>query len=136
MARFVDWPVRLERAIREAEGRPFAWGTHDCMLWVAGVVEALTGVDHMRDLRGTYDSERGAARTLIEAGYPDLGAAVGSRLRAHDVPTLAQRGDVVLVEFSRSALGVVGLDGRCVLVSPGGLVRWPLRAATRAWAVE
>lgn len=144
MKRYPDWEARLDRYVIEAQARPFSWGRHDCVLFALGAAEAITGVDAAANLRGTYDSARGAAgvmRRLFHAR--DLAGAVES-FRAHwageSVPVLmAQRGDIVLAEPDAAtdlALGIVSLDGRSALfAAPKGLTRLPLRSCRSAWRV-
>ena len=43
MSRPADWPERLAEELRDARTRAFAWGTHDCFTWAAGVVQRLGG---------------------------------------------------------------------------------------------
>jgi len=40
-----DWPERLLAALAAARDRPFRWGEHDCCLFAADLIEAVTGVD-------------------------------------------------------------------------------------------
>ena len=52
--------------LRDAMRREFSWGGHDCALFCADRVLAVTGVDPARRWRGSYHSEAGA-RAVIEA---------------------------------------------------------------------
>lgn len=137
LKRFEDWPARLARALAEAARRPFAWGSHDCALFAAGVVQALTGTDPAAELRGRYETAAGAARALGSGG---LAATAEALACAHGMeaipPLMAQRGDVVLFETEgRDALGVVDLNGRIAAAGEAGLVVLPLSHAKRAWRV-
>lgn len=46
----------LSDYVDETERVPFAYGSHDCLLWVAGAIERITGVDHAAAYRGRYTS--------------------------------------------------------------------------------
>lgn len=48
--------------------RPFEWGVCDCCTSVCDLLAMIFGVDPMRDLRGSYDSHRGARRVIGRAG--------------------------------------------------------------------
>lgn len=136
-SRVPDWPARLAAEIERARGMPFAWGTHDCCLWVARVVEQIIGRDFAADYRG-YRTERGALRVLARHGGPEgiATTALGPAM----APRLAIRGDVVSFLARRvagpvaPALGIV-LGARFAAVSPAGLIFPAMEAARSAWAV-
>src|SRR3990170_2470650 len=100
MRRFEDWPERLDAAIEAARVRPWRWGDHDCVLFAADLVLAMTGIDPMRGLRGRYNTAIGAARIIRRTGGGDLEGAVASILGGLGYPTIAvteaQRGDAIL----------------------------------------
>jgi hypothetical protein len=54
--RLSDWRERLTAYLVSVAGRPFAYGSHDCALFVAGAVEAMTDFDPAALHRGQYDS--------------------------------------------------------------------------------
>lgn len=134
MRRYEDWPKRLAAAIEAARERPFRWGEHDCALFAASVVEAITGVDPAVQWRGRFDSRAKAAHYLAERG--GLGTVVTAALGA-PLPyvTLAQRGDVVMVDTEEGpALGVCnGAHAACA--GPEGLALVPMPAWRLAWKV-
>ena len=110
MTRISNWPSALVDHIDLNRDVPFEWGKHDCMLWGASCVEAITGADPAGDLRGSYSSalaayriieDRGGFEELIESLLPG-----GAEMRTHR--NLAQRGDLVTTtdEKGRRALGV------------------------------
>lgn len=136
--RYEDWPSRLNAIICEALDRPFAYGEHDCSLFAADVVLALTGVDPAQQFRGKYRTEQAAYRLLARSG--GLAAVAQSVAREHGfepvLPTLAQRGDVVLFHNDgRPTLGVVDLAGRIAAPGPQGLAFLPITEAIMAWRV-
>lgn len=141
--RRLDWPERLAACIESARLTPFAWGTHDCVLWACHVAEALTGVDPASGFRGSYSDVRGALLVLHAiGGGGDFRQAIESVCAAHGFPPIpppvAQRGDAVLcpsgVYSWPHALGVC--DGQhAVITGPHGLVRVPMSAAIAAWRI-
>ncbi len=134
MTRRKDWPSRFAALVEEARLRPFEWGVHDCCLWAADSVLALTGVDHALGLRGTY-ADALAARRVLDAlgGYAGAAALAGPEI----APALAGAGDVGLVASGAEdgvSLGVcTGIEWLCV--GDAGLLRFPLASAQRAWRV-
>lgn len=138
MRRREDWPARLNALIEASLRRPFAWGAHDCCLFAAAAVQAMTGVDPAEDLRGTYKTPAGAARALKRYGGVEGAAATfaGAHGFAEIPPLLAQRGDVVLLATPNGpALGVIDLRGHIAATGPEGLIFQPPTAALRAWRI-
>jgi hypothetical protein len=76
-------------------GPAFAWGRHDCFLWAADAVHALTGRDPAADLRGTYSTARGALRRLRALG--GMQALAAQRFGPQVPVAQAQAGAVVLL---------------------------------------
>lgn len=136
--RFPDWPERLAAAVEARTERPFAWGEHDCFLFAADVVLAVTGQDPAAAWRGRYASEEEAEALIASLGGREAAlVAAMAQFGAPEIrPTFAQRGDLVLVTIGNDiACGVI-LDGDRV-VAPGAerLLALPRRLVLRAWAV-
>lgn len=114
--RLPDWPERLADLLAERKRTPFAWGSHDCALFAADAVNAITGDDPAKNFRG-YDDEREALRIIHGAG--------GMRGLV-DLPEkpigFAQRGDVVLALVDgRETFGVC-IGGEYAAPGADGLV--------------
>jgi hypothetical protein len=132
IARRADWTARLNAAIAAAEHEPFGWGVHDCALFAADVVCAMTGFDYAAPYRGKYHSAPGAARILARNGGL---AGILDTLFDEVSPAKAQRGDVVLWESETGpALGVV-TGFTAAAAGPTGRVAVPMRLWLRAWRV-
>jgi len=133
MMRLKDWQSRFAALVAGARARPFEWGTHDCCLWAADAVQALTGRDPAAQWRGTYSSELGAFRIVFKlGGLPAIAALGGAEID----PALAVTGDVGTVRWPDGivSLGVCGGDGRWMVAGDAGLVT--LRdCALRVWGV-
>ena len=78
MTRHPDWPERLAAFLEARRDRPFAWGTHDCVLMAADWVLEATGTDPIEGWRGRWSSASQAARMLEQAG--GVPGAVTARL--------------------------------------------------------
>src|SRR5690606_24088577 len=97
--RLEGWEIAFFELIRDARTRPFAWGDHDCCLFAADVIRALTGVDVAADLRGRYSTAIGAKRVITREGG-SLDALAEARFPALGITELpaaayAQRGDIL-----------------------------------------
>lgn len=107
-------------------GEPFAWGSHDCVLFVGRWIALATGIDPLADLP-KWQSETQARRVIKKVG--GLEKAMDARFKRID-PNFAKDGDV----------GLVG-DRLCLfsgaqLVGPGvgGLVHVKRIEALCAWS--
>lgn len=133
LQRVAGWPEALAAQVDAARRRPFAWGTHDCALWAADVVWAMTGRDLAGDWRGTYSTRRSAYARLAKMG--GLEAVADAALGPSFVPVWAQRGDVVSVATPRGiALGVC-LGVHAAFPGPSGLTFVEMWQCDRAWVV-
>jgi len=129
-----DWHPRLQGFLATATGRPFAHGTHDCALFVAGAVEAMTGSDPGARYRGRYTTLKGGLKLVGRDGLADH-VAVFARVFAEVPPALAAAGDIAVIgEVGTPALGIFGGEAIFVLRA-GGLGLMPRAAATRALQV-
>jgi hypothetical protein len=122
---------------------PFAWGINDCCLFPADAIQSFTGVDLADDFRGKYTDQASAfaAIKVVANGetVADAAAYCAAKhgLKEWPFPLQARRGDLVVIQESGSLIaGVVHLNGRHVIsVGEGGLVRLPITAVKRAWAI-
>lgn len=144
MRRFQDWPMRLAAYIEKSRPLRFQWGRQDCCLWACDWVLEATGIDIAASFRGTYDDMQGAAAAMKRycgGGLPEL---VEKMAAEHPTvievrPRLAQRGDVVLVDalmpsgVTAPTLGIVGPNGRPLVMGRDGMIEMPIRAILRAW---
>ncbi len=133
MTRHNDWRSRLAVYIARVQHQSFRPGQHDCALFAAGAVEAMTGVDLAEGMRGYSTIEQGQ-EFLRRHGFADH-VDVAARRLPEVPPIMAQVGDVAAVsENGSAALGVVQGPMIYVLRLDGlGLV--PLTSAERAFRV-
>lgn len=133
--RRADWRERLRSYVDDCRRRPLREGTHDCALFAAGAVHAMTGVDHAEGFRGAYASLAGGLRRVRKAGYidhVDMVAALYPEIRP---AILAQVGDIAVVEGEGGpSLGIVG-GPRVFVLRPAGLVTLDLTTIQRAFRV-
>lgn len=134
MPRHADWQIRLMQYLSEAARRPFAYGQHDCALFAADCVAAMTGLDIADDFRGRYRSATGGRRALRLAGYADHVALAAAHFAEIPVAMVVPGDIAVLPTDEGPALGIV--QGEAVyVVARDGLAAWPLLTASRAFRV-
>jgi hypothetical protein len=132
--RLKGWEQALAATTRAAMRTPYAWGVHDCALFAATCVAAVTGEDFAAGFRGGYDDEDGARRLLASLGCADVGD-LASRYLPEIEPPEARRGDVVMLDAAFGPFLAI-VDGRTAVgPSARGLTHTPVSQAQRAWRV-
>jgi hypothetical protein len=140
LTRRPDWEDRLAAYLARCRDRPHRWGSHDCMLFAAGVCRALTGFDPARGHRGKYCGAVSAARYLRSLGWASPEAAADT-LFERIPPAMARRGDLVLhvVDGDRGGHPGVCIGAVALFVGEAagrsGLVRVPMRDCAAAWRI-
>ncbi len=121
IARLPDWQSRLTSYQAQVTRYDFSYGRHDCALFVAGCVEAMTGHDFAAGYRGRYKSLRGGLKLLANDGF-DNHLAVVRRHFAEVPQAFAQVGDIMVIEQSDgiAALGI-NLGERIAVLRQGEL---------------
>lgn len=141
MKRREDWPERLHAAILLRTGKPFAWGSNDCILMACSLIEAMTDHDPAASFRGQYTTQTGATKAIQTAGSPSLEKLVETIAANNGMKEVgikfAQRGDLVMFETNDGpSFGIVHPNGRdAILIGQDGLRRLPVLEAHRAWRV-
>jgi hypothetical protein len=130
-----DWILRLIAYLSACRDLPFAYGRHDCALFAAGAVEAMTGHDFAAPFRGRYVALAGGLRVLRRAGFADH-----VDLAAHHLPAVhpayARPGDLlVFAGDAGRVLAVMQGQGAYVLTETGQLGWRPLADVLGAFAV-
>lgn len=138
MKRLPDWEQRLHEAVTANLTRPHVYGEHDCLLWPAAVIEALTGEDLGKKHRGKYDSHAKAYRHLGKMGFDSPTALLDSLFDEKPIG-FAGRGDVVLVHTESGDNPGIVMGGFALVVgeqgTQEGLIRAPRALWLKAWAI-
>lgn len=135
MERRGDWDARGAAFIASVRSKPHAYGSHDCLMFLAGAIQAVTGEDLARGHRGKYKSAASASRYLRSLGFETPEAFLDSILEQKPHGH-AQRFDVVLASDGIPALCMgafalsVGEEG-----GAEGLVKVPRSDWRKAWRV-
>ena len=126
------WQIRLAAYLNDCSRRQLAYGQHDCALFAAGAVQAMTGIDLADGWRGRYSTLRGGLRVLRAQGYRDHIALAAAHLPEIAAP---RPGDLAAIDTPDGpALGVV--QGAMVYVlGDADLSLLPISAARRFFEV-
>lgn len=101
------WRSALAEYVRKVSTKPFQWGEHDCALFAAGAVQAMTGEDFASGYRGKYKTLAGGLRLLKRKGFANH-ADYAASLFEEIHPSAAQVGDIAAIDIEGGvALGVV-----------------------------
>ena len=139
-ARLKDWEKLMDAAIAARVTQTFKRGLTDCIMTIADIVQAGTGVDFAADYRGRYTDDLGAFRIITEGGG-DLGKMIAGRMESlgwrEIKPNFAHRGDVAFIYRGKldQALGIFTGAG---ILTPDkvGLKTIPRTEALRAWRIS
>jgi len=121
MIRLPGWEQRAAGYFRQVLEKPYAWGVHDCALFTAGAIEAMTGEDLGAPFRGAYHDQASAEavlRSLACNSVLDLPAHFG--LQPVE-PSHVRRGDVVAVEGRLGPLLAIQWAPAALSAGPGGI---------------
>lgn len=129
MKRKPDWVAALRREVELAERASFGYGKHDCAIFAARCVDAMTG-SNIRDSFIEVVDARTTVSTLRDAG--GLEAAVTARLGAPIETGLPRRGDVCLTNPNQ--IGVC-VGTTIAIPSHAGLAHYAITDAIKHWRV-
>lgn len=134
LTRLADWHPRLVAYLAGVRATPFAYGQHDCALFAAGAVAAMTGVDLAASWRGRYSSLKAGLKLVGRDGAADHVAVARAHLEPVH-PAFAAVGDLaVILEADVPAFGI--FEGQHIFVlRETGLGLVPREAATLAFKV-
>lgn len=134
-ARFPDWQKRLQIYLASITHKPLMYGHHDCALFAADAVQAMTGLDLAEAYRGQYSTIAEGLHLLAADGYEDHVALA----RAHFISApivAAMPGDLAVFETQAGrALGVVQGAAVYVLHADGILGLVALTEAVEVFTV-
>lgn len=135
LERLPNWHARLTHFILEVRNIPLIYGKHDCMLFPAGAIWAMTGVDLAKEYRERYSTALEGMQLLRNAGYRSQYEYI--RKNFEEVhPAFAKVGDIALVKNEKNVLvgGIIQGEGIFVL-SNKGLILVQREKAVRTYKV-
>lgn len=134
LTRRADWRARLNAFLLRAAPRKFSPGRHDCAIFTAGAIQAMTGHDFAAEWRGKYRKLHTGQAKLQEAGFADH-IDLAASLLPEVAPSFAKVGDVAVIQGAEDlALGIVQGAGVYCL-TPDGLTVVSRLKMLRAFSV-
>ena len=122
MRKHKDWRARLAASVEAQRRLPFEPGKHDCALFAANCIQAMTDVDLAEGYRGKYSTVAGAVRALRKAGYNDLSELGTKHFQELEGPVYAVSGDIAIIssdDFIGWNVGIVNGERVFVLREDG-----------------
>ncbi|MEL6754937.1 MAG: hypothetical protein AAFP81_00765 [Pseudomonadota bacterium] len=129
-----DWQQKLSQEAIRLQNTPYEFGEHDCILFAANCVLAMTGRDLADDIRGRYKTEIGAARIIKNEGFSSLGDMIADRLPEIELREVG-RGDVVLCDGPYGEFAAMVVGKTCVSPGRNGMIHIPVSQAKRGYRV-
>jgi hypothetical protein len=129
-----DWEARLSALVEKRKSAPYTPSRHDCLLWPADAVKAVTGKDFGCGHRGKYKSTASGYRHLREKLGHDSPESLLDSLFDEKPIGFAGRGDLVLADDGIPAI-CMGAFALSVGEGAVGLVRVPRETWIKAWTV-
>lgn len=136
LTRRADWPACLAAWFNRSRRIGFAWGLHDCCLWSASGICALTDVDLAAPLRGLYNTIEGARAAMLEHyGTADVWQIPAAHGLVAIPVAQARRGDLVGYPMRRRhSLGQCG-GLKSAFLGRDRLIWVPTLECAKAWRV-
>ncbi|USJ24733.1 DUF6950 family protein [Ensifer adhaerens] len=139
MTRFDDWYPRLVDYVSRVRSLPFEYGQHDCALFAAGAVKAMTGKDPAAKLRGKYSTLAGGLKKLRRLGFANHADFAASILpEVIEGPAFGQIGDIAALDLGNGAWSLGLVQGSRIFVTQpdsAGLGTVDLLTASRLFRV-
>lgn len=129
MARYPDWPQRLNKYLVGVKAKQIVYGEHDCCTFAAGAVMAMTGEDPMAEFRGRYSSKGESDDALREIGAGDLYRTLRRKFGPPVKGCRGRKGDIA---FHEGACGIV-IGRFAIVIGEEGLATVGIRQLDRAF---
>lgn len=134
-----NWPEILAEEIKKASNKPFKYGRHDCCLFGANILRAMTGTDLAKGLRG-YTTALGANKTIKKNGGT-LTKMLDAIMKRHNCESvkwpMCKRGDLVIALIENEEGKKERAIGICLgseaAFAGDGIQLMPMRNVVRGW---
>ncbi len=139
-----DWKARTDKYLLSMQDVPFQWGVNDCYMFVANVVEEMSGMDIAHWLRGQYHDKRGAITEVRKLSKTFDGSMIKmfDEALTRKEPADASYGDVVMAyiknldpEATGRTSGIISDSGDMLVPGKLGLVAIKDPTIDYAWHV-
>ena len=124
-----NWSEIIDEELEKARFKTFKYGEFDCCLFVADIVEKMTGIDHAKAFRGQYKSKSKAMKLINN----DIRSTLNDILGRESNTLESVRGDVLLLKNKQLAIhtGVFA-----VTTSDKGIRYTPAYEAVASWSIN
>lgn len=134
-----NWPEILAEEIKKTKDKPFKYGKHDCCIFSANILRAMTGTDLARGLR-KYTTALGAQK-MIKRNGGTLTKMLDAIMKKHNCKSvkwpMCRRGDLVIAlienekgEKERAAGICLGAEAA---FASDGIQLMPMQNVIRGW---
>jgi len=121
MKRLADWQQRFWQFMHVSLHAPFELGRHDCILFSASMIDAITGAHFFEDVKHAYPySNESEAALLLQGGLRIL---IEKHLGPSIQPSRCDIGDVVLIKVRDGAQALCVHDGMQLVMAAGRRLR-------------
>ena len=128
-----DWVGRLSATVAEWAEAPFCYGAHDCCLFAARCIDAMTGSERAAELSTQYRDRRSALRFIASSG--GIEGAISERLGSPVDGNAAGCGDVCLVPVEDGDGVGVCLGSSIAVAAESGLAMYPRSLSKKFWRI-
>ena len=104
--RLEDWEPRLLDYVRSIAHTPMVWGQHDCLIFVLGAVDAMTGSGLASLIKGRYSDPDGAWEVCRSFGYKSHGHYLARNFKPRASRFRIMRGDAVAFPTANKEIGL------------------------------
>ena len=132
LARLPGWPLRLSAVLLRARRQRFDWTGHNCAVFAADCIDAVTGV-RVHDRFAPFMRTERRARAFGPGMPHRVDIILGADRR---VPLAqAQRGDVLFLNLAGHVAMGVCVGSKAATLAPDGLTFVDMGAAQCAWRI-
>ena len=136
--RLKNWKDNFVNYIHANTATVFSFGEHDCCLTACNLLREITGIDPGDSFRGEYEGPVEMFAILKKnGGVEKIADKICAEHNWKEIPPLfASKGDLVMIDAGRHALGVIDLNGKEIMCAgPIGFTRMPLSEGLKAWRI-
>ncbi len=137
--RYPNWEARLYEVIEEARNKEWKRGKHDCAIFALNAMQAISGIDYGKEIKGKYDTKIGYLKLWKKLGGSTLLEITGIILKKEEEDIRrTRRGDLVLYcdEDKEDHLGICIGDKVAIMSVGDGLIFVDLLDCKCCWRID
>lgn len=133
--RLENWPERLWDVVQYHTDAPFAWGSCDMVTFPVACALAISNPSASPNIEGYYEDAEGLAALFEMNEWEDISGAYEDMGLEEIPPSLAQRGDLGVMDQNGELVGCVFVDAAVLWKSQLGMKRVDRSNVLRAFRV-